>query len=154
MYIASQMVPQPRVTGYRIVYQSPLGQRRHQLVQITEAEKQVDLWNLFLQRRSIPLDQTAYRNHGFHVRTPLEAAGLDHCLDRFLFGGVDEATGIHQHHIGIFNLVNDCSTVTNQVTDQTLRVNGGLVAAEGDDAEFQLRPLHRAQCEIWSNSIP
>ena len=63
---------------------------------------------------------------GFGVFALAHAAGNDHFtvlghgffngIQRFLFGGIDKATGIHHHHIGVVVAVHHLITVEAQLS--------------------------------------
>jgi len=64
-----------RVARERVVDQAALGERRHQVMQVGEPEKQVHLGDLLLQLLLVALDQASDGHHRSDVALRLKACG-------------------------------------------------------------------------------
>jgi hypothetical protein len=109
----------------------------NQLVQIAESQEEIDLRDLHLQFPFVSLNQAADCNHGLDSAILLEGGGPQHGFDRLLFGSIDEPTRVHENHVGSLEIAYDPCTVTDEVTNQSLRVDSRLVTTEGDYAQIQ-----------------
>jgi hypothetical protein len=119
-----------------IVDEPPLRQGGHQRVEVVEPEEEIHVGHLLSQLVLVALHQTADGDHRLDVARLFQIGGVQDGLDRFALRGVDEPTRIHEHDIGRTQVPHDLGTVPYEVAYQTLRVDGRLVTAEGDDAEF------------------
>jgi len=104
-----------------------------------EAQEEIDFGHLFLQFLLIPLHETADRHDRLDPAGPLELRRLEDRVDRFALRRVDESAGVDEDDVGVGKVVGERGTVAHQVAHQPLGVDGGLVAAERDDAEFHPR---------------
>ena len=111
----------------------------HEVVQIREAEEEIDLGNLRLQLLLVALHQASRGYDRFHAALGLELGGAEDRVDRFLLRGVDEAAGVDEDDVGIREVLGDDRAVAHQLAHQPLRVDRRLVAAERDDAELHPR---------------
>jgi hypothetical protein len=114
--------------GHGICDQATLGKRGNQSVEIVESQEEVDFRHLVPQVLLIPLDETSHTDNRFDLPPLLERGSLQQRVNGLLLGGVDETAGVDEDHIGGLDILNDRRTVTYQIADQTLRVNGGFVA--------------------------
>ena len=71
----SEELPDAGVARDRVGNQPALGEGRHEVVQVGESEKEIDLRNFLLQLVLVPLDQAADGNDGPHGALRLEACG-------------------------------------------------------------------------------
>ena len=81
------------------------------------------------------LDQTPDGDHGPEVAFPLHVARFQDRLDRLLFGRLDEATSVHDHDLGAFDVGGDPSSVTDELGHHPLGIDRILVAAERHECD-------------------
>ena len=84
----------------------------------------------------MPLDHAADGDDGLTATAGLESRRLDHRIDRFLLGGVDEAAGIDDDEVGLAQLRSVFGRVIGQLRQVSLAIDRILVAAERDYANF------------------
>ena len=132
-------LPHARMRGDRVRDQAARGERGHQVVEVREAKEQVDLGDLGRELCAIALDQAPHRDDGLDAARSLESRRIEHRVDRLLFRRVDEPAGVDEDDVGVRQVRRHDRAVTHQLTDQPLRVDGRLVTAEGDDAQFHPR---------------
>src|SRR2546427_12152633 len=92
MRLVAEELPDSGMLGDRIGDQTPLGKLWDQMVELGEPEKEVDLGNLLLQFLLVSLNETPDGHDRLHAAF-LQLGGLEHRIDRLLFGCVDEAAG-------------------------------------------------------------
>ena len=115
----------------RFSWQEPLRpERGNEIGQIGEAHEEVDFRDFTLQLVLVPLDQTTDYGDGLDLARLLQLGNFQYRLDRFLFGGVYESTGIDQNHIGLRDVALQARPTAHELTDQSLRVHSGLVTAQ------------------------
>ncbi len=139
MRLVAQELPHAGVSGHRVGDQAALGELGHEVMEIGEPEEQVHFGDLGLQFLLIALDQAPHRHDRLDVALLLELGGPQDRVDRFLLGGVDEAAGVDENHIGVGQVGRDHRAVTDQVSHEPLGIDRRFVAAEGDDAELHPR---------------
>src|SRR5690606_18899031 len=69
--------------------------------------------------------------------------GLADGVERLLYGRRDEATGVHDHELGVLVAADELVTVGPEVTEDALAVHERLGAAEGDEAHPPAGPRSR-----------
>ena len=82
------------------------------------------------QRIAIALRQTASRNH--HLVSPLDVHQLAQHIDGFPLGGIDEAAGIHNHHLGRIGIPDAAHALLLENLRHAFAVNRVLGAAKAD----------------------
>ena len=143
--LVSEVLPDSGVRRYRVPKQPSLRELRHQRVQVMEAQEHVDLGHLLPQVFLVPLDEAPHCNHGLDRSVLLELGRAQDRLDRLLLGRVDEPARVDDHHVGVLDVRHDRRAVPHELTHQALGIHGGLVTAEGNDAES-----HRDRIYMWS----
>ncbi len=127
------------MSGDGIGDQSALGELGHEVMQVREPQKQVDLGDLVLQFLLIALDEAPDRHDRFDVALLFELGGAQDGVDRFLLGGVDEAAGIDENDVGVRQVGGHHRAVAHQVSHQAFGIDRRFIAAERDDAELHPR---------------
>ena len=100
------------------------------------AEKQVDLRQRVDQFRFVTFDHAADGDDGLTSTFGLETSRLDHGVDGFFLGGVDEATRIDDDQISLAKLRREFGGIVGQLREVSLAIDCIFVAAKGDDADF------------------
>ena len=136
---AAEELPDAGVRGHGIGQQPTFGECGDQMMKIREAQEEIDFGHLFLQFFLITLHETADRHDRLDPAGPLELCRFEDRVDRFALRRVDESAGVDEDDVGVGKVVGERGAVAHQVAHQPLGVDGGLVAAEGDDAEFHPR---------------
>ncbi len=137
--LVAEELPHAGVSGNGIGDQSALGELGHEVMQVREPQKEVDLGNLVLQFLLISLDQAPDGHDRFDVAFLLELSGAQDRVDRFLLGGVDEAAGIDENDVGVRQIGGHHRAVAYQVSHQAFGIDRRFIAAERDDAELHPR---------------
>ena len=125
-----------RVRPDRIRNQPACRKLRHQFVEIPEPQEEIHFRHIITELFPVALHEATDRDDRLHAPFPFERGGFEHRLDRLALGGVDEPTRIDQDNVRLIQLSHDLGPMTDQIADQPLRIDGGLVAAHGDDAEL------------------
>jgi hypothetical protein len=136
VWCVTQILPDTRMGGYRIRDQTARGECGHESVQIVESKEEIDLRHLVSQILLIALYETPHTDDRLDLPSLLERGGLEQRVDRLLLGSVDEAARVDEDDVGRLDVLDDRRTVTHQVSNESLRIDGGLVTAQGDDTEF------------------
>ena len=131
----AQVLAYTRMRRDRIGDESAGGQLRCELVQVAEAKEEVYFGDLSTQIVAVALHQAADRNDRLHTRALFQCGGFEDRLDRLPLGRVDEPTGVHENDVGVLERGHHLRAVSDEIADQPFRIDGRLVAAEGDDAE-------------------
>jgi len=71
----AQELADARMAREGVVDQPALGERRHQVMEVGESEKQIDLRDLLLELLLVSLDETSDRDDRLHVALSLEPCG-------------------------------------------------------------------------------
>jgi hypothetical protein len=132
----AEILPHSRVPRHRIDDEAPRSQGWYQPVEVAESKEEIDLRNLPGELVPIPLDEASHHGDRLHLAFPFEGGRLQHRLDGFLLGGIDEATSVDEDHVGGLEVSNYPCPVSHKLANQTFRVDRGFVATEGDDTEF------------------
>jgi len=82
---------------------------------------------------AMPLDHASDGHHGLRRSFRLHSPRFDNCIDRFALGRVDEAAGIHDDQLRGRRVGDPLGAVIEELREVALRVDGVLVAAEGDE---------------------
>ena len=83
-------------------------------------------------------------HHRLAAAVVLHAPRLDDRVERLLLRGVDEAAGVDDDHLGVGEIVGVLRAAIGELGEISLAVDGVLVAAEGDEADFHAGPTERA----------
>src|SRR3989337_1850624 len=105
-------------------------QLRYQALHLRGAEKEIDFGNSRFELALVTLYHASDRDNGLASSITLVAGSLDHRVDRFLLGGVDEATGIDDDDLGVREVGRILGRVIRQLRQIALGVDRVLVAAE------------------------
>ena len=135
---AAQELADAGMRGDGILEQAPFGERGDELVQVRESQEEIDFRDLGSQLLLVALHQAPDR-HDRPDAALFQFRRLEHRVDGLALRGVDEAAGVDQNDVGVREDVGEARTVPHQLADEPLGVDGGLVAAEGDDAQFHPR---------------
>ena len=136
---AAQELADAGMRGDGIREQAPLSERGDELVQIGESQEEIDFRHLSCQLLLVALHQAADRHDRFDRRFLLELCRLQHRLDGLPLRRVDEPARVDEDDVGLGEVVGEAGAMPHQLPDQPLGVDGGFVAAEGDDAQFHPR---------------
>jgi len=107
------------------------------------SKKHVDFRQSFRQLGLMPLDHAAHSNYCLAHTVGLIASRLEHRVDGFLLRRVDEAAGVDDDYIGFAELRRELAAVIRQLGQVSLGIDGILVAAERDEADFQVTGSYR-----------
>jgi len=80
----------------------------------------------------------ANRDYRLAAALCLESRSLDHRIDGFLLRGVDEAAGVDDDYLGVGQIRGVLRGEIRELRKVALAVDGVLVAAERDYADFHL----------------
>jgi hypothetical protein len=155
---AAQELPHPGMPGDRIRNETPAGELGHEVVEIGEPEKQIDLRHLRLQLIFVALHQAPDGHDSFHVARLLEPGGFEQGVDGFLFGGVDEPTGVDEHHVGAGQVGRERRPVAHQVSHEPLGIDRRLVAraatpaVRGSSGQLDAEVLRARRCHFLHSS--
>jgi hypothetical protein len=94
---------------------------------VVEAEHRGRLWQALGQLGAVTLGHAA---DGDHLRAGL--GRVQQHVDRVLFGGLDEAAGVHHHHVGAFGVVGDLPAAGGETAGELLGVDLVASAPEGE----------------------
>ena len=119
------------------VEQAPLFQLGHETPHLGRAEEQVDFGQRVEQLRLVSLDHAADGDDRLAVAGALPGTGFDNRVDRLLLGRVDEPAGVDEDDVGVIGIGGIRGAAILEIGDVPLGVDGVLVAAEGDEGEFQ-----------------
>ena len=139
MRLGAEELPYAGMPGDGIGDEPPTRQLGHQVMEIGESQEQVDLGDLLLQLRLVPLHQATDRHDRFDRRRSLQLRGREHRVDGLLLGRVDEPAGVHQDHVGVREMRRYLGTVAHELADEPLGIDRRLVAPQRDHAEFHPR---------------
>ena len=120
----------------RLAQQSALVELRNEPLHLGGAEEEIDLGERVDQLLLVALDHAADGDDRLAAALRLESRGLDHRVDRLLLGGVDEAAGVDDDHFGVGEIRGVLGGIVGELREIPLAVDGVLVAAECDDADF------------------
>jgi hypothetical protein len=85
----------------RFTKQSALVELRHESLHLGRAKEEIDFRNGIDELGFVALDHATDRDDCLAAPLRLESRGLDHRVDRFLLGGVDEATRVDDDDFGV-----------------------------------------------------
>ena len=89
-----------------LVRQKPTSaQLGHERRQIGQSEEEIHFGDLLRKLVSVALDQTTDRDHRAQVSVLLQGAGFQDRLDGLFLGGLDEAARVHDHDLGVIDLM-------------------------------------------------
>ena len=105
---------------------------------LVEAHERVDLGKLRGKIGGIALREAAADDEFLAGLRPVETATvrLQDGPDALFLGGIDEAAGIHQNHVGFVGLGGEFVTMTLGISKHDLRIDEVLGAAEADEADL------------------
>ena len=127
-----------RMLQHRITAQNTAARELlYQSIGFRRTKKQVDLWKRFLQRALVALDHAADCDDSTAHAARLVLTRLDQRVERLLFRGVDEAAGVDDDDVGVGHVGGVFGAAVGELGDVPLAVDGVLVAAEGDDGDFE-----------------
>jgi hypothetical protein len=138
--LVAQELADPGVGGDRIGNQAALRQLWDQVMELRKAQEEVDFRNLVLELMFVALHETPDRHDRLDPRLLLELCRAEDGVDRFLLRGVDEAAGVDEDDVRAGEVGRDDGAVPHQLAHEPLGVHGGLVAAEGNDAQLHPPP--------------
>ena len=110
---------------------------RNQAVGLGSAQKYVDLGQRLLELRLVPLHHATDGKHRLTRAVVLQSCGGHDRFDRFRLGRIDEAAGIHHHHIGITQVGDLLTPMGDEIGEIPFGVYRVLITPEGDQSELE-----------------
>ncbi len=126
----------------RFAEKSSLGEFRNEPLHLGGPKKEIDFGQHIDELLLVALDHASNCHDRLAAAVGLEARCLDHRVDRFLLGGVDEAAGVDDDYFGVSQVRGVLGGIVRELREIALAVDGVLVAAECDDADFHAKSVN------------
>ena len=129
--------PHPGMLDGHIVDQATLVKLGDQTIDLGGTKKEIDLGERLDELGLVPLHHAPETHDRAARASVLETTGLDERVDGFLLCRVDEAAGVDDDNLGLFEVRREFGTAIGKLSDVALAIDGVLVAAEGEERELQ-----------------
>ena len=135
-----------RMNGGHIIDEPARLELGQQPVHFRGAEEQVHFRQRLLELALVPLHHAAHRDDGLAHAGRLVLAGLDDGVERFLLRRVDEPARVDHDHLGLREIVRVLGATIGELGEVPFAVDGILVAAQCDEAEFHAGERRGGRC--------